>query len=141
MTAITERTYYYGEEDRHLEISTGLDLTAYSATDLTITVRLPDGSNITLTDTRTILDAASGIVRVNIDSGNLRQTGEHFVQVRATLAGQPDQKSELCSFFVDEQVLPITGSRLWAPPGTPAYATATTFERAHYNFWDRGKWS
>ena len=132
---LTERLFWKGEDDRFLECSMGLDLTGYTASDLTFRIRKPSGSTASLTLNRTIVDATTGIVRVDLDESDLDETGEYFLQVRANGSGLPDQRSPLTSFFVDDEVIRILDER-WAftPDSIPDFSGASAAEKALYGY-------
>lgn len=137
---LTRRTFFNYEGGAFLEATLGIDLTGYAASDLTFTLRYPDGTSTTLSTNRIIIDSVPGVVRVDLASANLRQNGEHFLQVKAVKTSLPTQRSQLGSFFVDDHVVSSVGD-LWAPAGVPNYAAATAAEKARYAFWGRAKWS
>ena len=132
---ISERLFYKGVDDFPFRLITGLDLSAYSATDLTITVQKPSGTQITITEDRSIVDAVQGVVEAKFLWANFDETGEHFIQVKAELGGQPTIQSQICSFFVDDDVVRVQDDR-WAftPDSIGDFATATTAEKALYGY-------
>lgn len=135
MSELTTRLFYRGEDDVPIQISTGLDLTGYAASDLTFSVRTPAGSAITLSTNRTILDAGSGVVQVDIDWSELLENGEHFIQVRANGSGLADKRSPLASFFVDDQVADFLSQRwAFAPDSISDYTGGTAAEHALYGY-------
>lgn len=132
---ISERLFYKGADDIPFRLITGLNLSAYSASDLTITVQKPSGSQFTVTEDRSIVDAAEGVIQANFLWENFDETGEYFIQVKAALGGQPTIQSQICSFFVDDDVVRAQDDRYaWTPDSIGDYATATAAEKALYGY-------
>jgi hypothetical protein len=104
MAEVVDRIFVKSDVGNTLKMATGLDLTSYVATDLTIKVSRPDATTFNMTDTRAIDDASSGRVSVKFATGNLDQEGEYLVQVYASGAGLASQRSPVMSFYVESSL-------------------------------------
>ena len=98
-----DRYLFKNDVTRQLRLLTGINLAFYAAADLTCRVRRPDATYISMT-VSSIENAANGIVIVQTATDNLNQVGQYIVQLRATVAGQPNQVSDFMDFYVDDRM-------------------------------------
>jgi hypothetical protein len=136
MPDIFERTYIKRAEDVAFSLITGLDLTGYVAADLTITVKRPAGTTFTVTQNRAIHDAPNGVIGGEFQYQHLDETGEYFIQVKASAGGLPTIQSMLTSFFVDDDAISaLTTKWAFGPPTLGVYTSESAANKAFYAFW------